>query len=88
MTYTTHGAQWANTEKTAAVLSTNEAGAVAISEVDTPEEWKGFLQWMSYGHPVEELPPPPPAPSAADKLDRFLARSGLTRAELKAALSI
>lgn len=88
MTWTIRSARWGNDDHTSAVVLSGEVGHVAISEVDTPEEWKGFLQWVSYGHPVEDLPPPPLPPSATDKLDRFLARSGLTRAELKAALSI
>jgi len=65
MTYTILSAQYANAEHTAAVIQTQEAGAVLVSEVDTPDLWA-------------ELPAdcaafvPPPESRTMDKRD-FLA---------------
>ena len=44
MSYTIRSAHYANNENTAAVIITDEAGAVLVSEVDTPELWEQMLQ--------------------------------------------
>lgn len=50
-------AQWANAEHTAAIVMTVEAGAVAVSQVDTPEYWATLLD---SGVVVSDFVPPPP----------------------------
>lgn len=40
MMYTILNARYANAQKTAVTLETQQAGSVLISEVDTPELWK------------------------------------------------
>ena len=45
MTYTFLSAHYANPENTAAVAITQEAGAIALSAVDTPQEWAALLAW-------------------------------------------
>jgi hypothetical protein len=45
MTFTIISANYANEENTAAVITTKENGAVAISDIDTPEEWENLLSW-------------------------------------------
>lgn len=45
MTYTILSAQFANADNTAAVLMTEEAAAVLISEADTPDAWAAMLAW-------------------------------------------
>lgn len=89
MTYTIRAAQWGNADRTSAVLFSEEVGAVAISERDTPEEWAGFLQWQSYGHPVEGMPQavPPLALDRAGKIDRLQRRLGMSVDEIKAVLA-
>ena len=55
MTYTITGAKYANAENTAAVLNTQEAGAVLVSARDTPELWAAMLTWgtpSAYESPV------------------------------------
>lgn len=49
-------AQWANAEQTAAIVMTAEAGAVAISQVDTPVEWAALLD---SGIAISAYTPPP-----------------------------
>lgn len=44
MTYRIKAARYANVEHTSAVIRTKEAGDVAISEKDTPEEWAAMLE--------------------------------------------
>jgi hypothetical protein len=54
VSYTIVSAAFANPEHTSAVIVTEEAGSVAISEVDTPDDWADMLAW---GDPtVFELP--------------------------------
>lgn len=43
MSYTIVSAAYANVDHTAAILMTQEAGAVLASEVDTPERWSELL---------------------------------------------
>lgn len=67
MTYTALSAQYANAEHTSAIILTKEAGAVAISERDTPELWEKVLAALSpspYQHPA----PPTPTFLAQDML--------------------
>lgn len=59
MTYTIISAQYANENNTAAVIRTEEAGAVLLSEKDTPDEWAAMLAW---GTP--DAFDPPEIPSA------------------------
>lgn len=44
MTYTITGAQFANSEHTAAVIQTVEAGAILVSLNDTPDLWAKMLE--------------------------------------------
>jgi len=70
MTYTILSASYANAEHSAAVIITQEAAAVLISEHDTPDLWTEMLAW---GAPVAYVPPPPPPPcSPVEKLSDFL----------------
>lgn len=63
-------ATWANADHTAAVVVTEEAGAVAISEIDRPQLWQEFEAWVALGN----TPAPVPPPSAADlRTDALLA---------------
>lgn len=57
MTYSITGAAYANSENTAAIILTGEAGSVAISEADTPELWQEMLAW---GEPAAYTEPPAP----------------------------
>jgi hypothetical protein len=86
MTWTIKAAMWGNEDHTSAVLVSEEVGRVAVSEVDTPQEWAAFLQWVSYGHPVADLPVPKPREPLS--IEQKLARLGITREELKAHLGI
>lgn len=52
------GAVWGNDDFTAAVVFTEERGAVAISEVDRPNEWALFQDWIAAGNSVAPLPAP------------------------------
>lgn len=61
MTYTILGAQWGNTEKTSAIIVSKEAGAVALSVLDTPKEWDAFVVWAKK-NTVAELPVQEPRP--------------------------
>jgi hypothetical protein len=47
MSYTIISAWWGNEDNTSAVIITEEAAAVAISEVDTPDEWASFQRGLS-----------------------------------------
>jgi hypothetical protein len=87
VTYTILSARWGNDDHTSAVALSEEVGHVAISEVDTPDMWAALMQWCSYGHRVEDVPPPPPPLTKADKLDRLLGRAGLSIEDLRAALA-
>lgn len=69
-TYTILSAGYANAQHTAAVIMTEEAAAVAVSELDTPDVWAEMLAWgepKAYSPPVE-----PPAPTPLEKLSAFL----------------
>jgi len=57
MTYIIISASYANSESTAAVILTHEAGAVAISQIDTPELWADL---HSSGMSIEPFPVPVP----------------------------
>ena len=52
MTYTILSAAFANAEHTAAVIQTQEAGAVLVSEQDTPALWAQLAQVQPYAPPV------------------------------------
>lgn len=57
MTYTIISAVFANSEHTAALVMTQEAGEVALSLLDTPDAWAAMLEW---GTPDEYVEPEPP----------------------------
>jgi hypothetical protein len=74
MTYTPISATYANPENTAAIVNTEEAGAVAVSAVDTPVEWQALLDsGVSIAPYVEPEPPSPPRDIYAE-LDDLEAR--------------
>lgn len=56
MSYTIIGAAYATHDHTAAVILTEEAGPVAISVGDTPQEWGALHQ---SGVPIEDFVPGP-----------------------------
>lgn len=70
MTYTIISAQFANSEHTSAVVMTEESASVALSEVDTPEEWVAMLEWGEPEAFVEQVGSAPQ--SATEKLTAFL----------------
>lgn len=45
MSYTIISAAYANPQNTAAVVTTQEAGAVVLSQTDTPVDWAAMLAW-------------------------------------------
>lgn len=57
MTYTIISAAYANPEGSAAILQTEEAGAVLIEPDGRPNEWAAMLEW---GEPNEYAEPPEP----------------------------
>jgi hypothetical protein len=63
-TYTIISAQYANPDHTSAVIITEEAAAVAISEIDTPDLWVAMLGEVTPA--AYEPPAPPPAPTKAE----------------------
>lgn len=71
MTYTFLSARYANAEKTAIVATTEECGAVALSQADTPEAWAGLkaskVKVAAYVAPEQPAQTPP-----AEKLAAFL----------------
>lgn len=85
MTYTIHNAQWANEDKSSAVILSTEVGHVAISAVDTPVEWEAFLAWAA-SNMVIDLPLPLPRPTKEQRFDCWLAGMGMTVADFKALL--
>jgi len=62
MSYTILSAQWGNDEATSVVAVTEEVGAVALSQADTPEEWQNFLEWYARGNTVTNIVIPDPVP--------------------------
>lgn len=56
MSYTFVSARYGNPQHTAAVAITEEAGAVAMSEIDTPEAWAALL---SSGKEIASYAEPP-----------------------------
>lgn len=79
MTYTILSAQWGNEDKSAVVAITREVAAVALSAVDTPEEWAAFQKWAQ-SNLVSALPVPVVVTLTPEQK---LAKIGLTPAELK-----
>lgn len=69
MTYTILSASYANTERTAAIIMTLEAGAVLTSELDRPDQWVAMLQW---GTPDDYTDPPSPSPDRVTSRQFFL----------------
>lgn len=65
MSYTIQSAQYANEDNTAAIIMTDEAGAVLVSEGDTPELWAEMQAW---GTP-DAFVPAPTAPAKTYKAD-------------------
>ncbi|WP_414470746.1 hypothetical protein [Microvirga sp. M2] len=49
MSYTISAARYGNSENTAATITTDEAGDIAVSEADTPGLWADFLAWVAGG---------------------------------------
>ena len=62
MSYTILTAKYANAARTAAVIATQESGAVAVSQLDRPELWGKLLDWIAAGN----TPEPADVPSAAE----------------------
>ena len=62
MSYTILTAKYANADKTAVVIMTQEAGAVAVSQQDRPELWEMLLDWIDLGN----TPEPADVPSAEE----------------------
>ena len=85
MTYRIRSARWGNEDKTSAVILTDEVGHVAISALDTPEEWAAFQQWTKKNM-VADARPKPRALTPQQKFDRLFARLGMTPAEFKTLL--
>jgi hypothetical protein len=83
MTHTIRTARWGNQDKSSAVVVTDECGAVAISEVDTPDEWTAFLAWEKANAVEEPLPPKQPL-TRAQLVERKL---GVSVEELKSMLA-
>lgn len=77
MIYTIISASYGDPQNTSIVLQTLEAGAVAVSKVDTPELWGKAL---AFG----PSPYVPPAPGPVVTPTEKLARIGLSPTELKA----
>jgi hypothetical protein len=71
MSYTIISARWGNEEKTSAVIVTEEAAAVAISGVDTPDEWASFQQWLVGGGKVADVPPTAPGKSERARIEQL-----------------
>jgi hypothetical protein len=74
MSYTIISARWGNSESTSAVIITREAAAVAISEVDTPEEWARFQEWRTDGGDVAAVPTMASPRSEKERVDELEAR--------------
>jgi hypothetical protein len=75
MTYTIQSAKYANAENTSAVMQTTEAGAVLVSEVDTPTQWTALLAW---GTPeAYEAPAPTARVATARQFKAALAIAGV-----------
>ncbi len=71
MTYTFLTARYANADHTAAEAQTTEAGAVLLSQTDTPGEWDALHAALT---PADYVPPPPPpAPTRAELLAELAA---------------
>ena len=70
MPYSILSAQYANPEHTAAVVMTQEAGAVLLSEADTPSDWAAMLAW---GTPAAFAPPAPTSDAVDAERDRRIA---------------
>lgn len=79
MTYTIISAAYANQEHTAAVLQTEEAGAVLISDRDTPDLWQQMLAWALTVEGGSE-----PVPTAYTPANPFPALKPALQADLTA----
>lgn len=79
MTYTIRSAAYANAERTAAVIDTQEAGAVAISQHDAPALWAAMVQ---KGGVVDYAPPaaPPRLVRKSTIVARLIAANKITQA--------
>lgn len=51
-------AVWATADKLAAIVQTEESGAVVISLADTPGDWESFSAWIDAGGDVDDMPSP------------------------------
>jgi len=67
MSYTIVTASFANEDNTAAVIMTAEAGAVLVSETDTPDLWPDVIAFKPAA-----FVPPAPSP-AVDPVEQFKA---------------
>jgi hypothetical protein len=76
MSYTIIAATYANADHTSAVVQTMEAGAVAISAIDTPEDWAGLA---TSGVLVLPYVAPDPVP---DIVSTYQAKAALMQADL------
>jgi hypothetical protein len=72
--YTITAARIANEDGNAAVLQTEEAGAVLASEADTPALFEKFQAWAQEpGNSAEPYTPPSSVPQTITKLQAILA---------------
>jgi hypothetical protein len=78
MAYTILSAAYANAERTAAVVQTQEAGAVVVSAKDTPALWAAMV---SAAPPGAYAAPAKPVPAS---ITRFQARAALLQSGLLA----
>jgi hypothetical protein len=84
MSWTIRSARFANLDNDAAEIETAEAGAVAISEADTPDAWAGLLAWRDAGNDVAAYAPPP---IVRQTPEQKLAALGLTVDDIRALLA-
>ncbi len=71
MTLTILSAAYANPSASAAVVQTVERGAVLLSDIDTPDEWRAMLFAVA---PASFVPPSPPAsPTKAELMAQLAA---------------
>lgn len=78
--YTILEAVWANEAHDALTLTTEEAGALSISQLDAPALWEKAVAWIAANPIAAYVPPPPPTPQ------QKLAALGLTADDLRAIL--
>lgn len=81
MTYTILSANYANADRTCAVIQTKEAAAVLVSKQDHPELWATRKTW---GNIAEYVAPEQEVVDPVKKLANFLSANPDVRALLEA----